>query len=245
MSLRIMVVDDEPKSAQLMSAVATPLGHMVLPVADYATAEQKGQTQRINAAFVGLRLPESDGLEVARQIRNSQLNHNAIIVMLSATDDIPSLRKAYSEGADLVLTKPVSADHLRRMLAAMDLPDWKNRRHAARLPLFTDVKCSWKDKQCTVRSMNISESGMLLHPAIETAVGEEVSLEFKIGEVRMVLSLRGRVIRKEGNESVGVEFAGLEPEDINAIQVYVTGRLKEPAPRKDLLTVEPSRLFRR
>ncbi len=31
MSLKIMVVDDEPKSAQLMRAVATPLGHSVLP----------------------------------------------------------------------------------------------------------------------------------------------------------------------------------------------------------------------
>lgn len=245
MSLRILIVDDEPKSAQLMSAVATPLGHMVLPVADYAAAEQKGQTQRIDAAFVGLRLPEGEGFELAHQIRNSQPNQNAIIVMLSTTNDVPSLRKAYSEGADLVLTKPVSADHLRRMLTAMDLPDWKNRRHSARLPLFTDVKCSWGDKQCTVRSMNISESGMLLHPAIEAALGEEVGLELKIAEVRVVLSLRGRIIRKEGSASVGVEFVGLEPEDINAIQIYVTGRLKEPATREDLLKVEPSRLFRR
>src|SRR5437879_10800577 len=87
--------------------------------------------------------------------------------MLSATNDVGTLRRAFGEGADLVVTKPISADRLRRMLLALDLPDWKGKRHAARLPLFTEVNCTWKGRQFPLRSLNISESGMLLQPAID------------------------------------------------------------------------------
>jgi hypothetical protein len=73
--------------------------------------------------------------------------------------------------------------------------------------------------------MNISESGMLLQPSLDVEIGEEVSLEFKIAEVNALLNVRARIVRKEGMERVGMEFIGLAPEDINAIQLYVMGRL--------------------
>jgi CheY-like chemotaxis protein len=244
MSLKIMVVDDEPKVAQAMRAVATPLGHMVLPVEDYQTAGQKGETLRFDVAFVGMRLPELTGLELARRIRNSEPNREAVIVMLSETEDINSLRKAFSEGADLVLTKPVPADRLRRMLAAIDLPEWRGKRLAARLPLFTQVTCAWRGQKSSLRSMNISGSGMLLQPCIDAEIGEQVELEFQIAELRALLKVRARIIRKEGAERVAVEFVSLTPEDRNAIQVYVTGRLKDPTPPRDLLKPEPKRLLR-
>jgi CheY-like chemotaxis protein len=243
MSLKIMVVDDEPKSAQLLRALATPLGHTVLPVADYAAAEEVGETQRFDVAFVGMGLPDPRGFELARRIRNSRLSHHAAIVMLSNTGDIPSLRKAFGVGADLVLTKPIVADHLRRMLDAMGLPEWK-KRHAARLPFSAEVKCSWNGEERVLRALNISESGMLLRPSIDAEVGQQVALEFRIEEVRSSLNLISRVARHEGTDRVGVEFIDLAPEDRNAIQVYVTGRLKDSAPPRNSSNLGPARMFR-
>ena len=192
MSLKIMVVDDEPKVTQLMRSLATPLGHTVLPFGDYQAAGQRGETQRFDVAFVGMRWPELGGLELARRMRNSQPNRET-----------------------------------------MDLPEWKGRRHAARLPLFTEVTCTWNEWQFPLRSLNISESGMLLQPAIAAEVGQEVALEFKIADVRASLNVLARIIRKEG-ERVGMEFVGLAPEDQNAIQLYVTGHLEVRTPREPL-----------
>jgi len=84
-----------------------------------------------------------------------------------------------------------------------------------------------------LRSLNISESGMLLQPAIAAEVGQEVALEFKIADVRASLNVLARIIRKEG-ERVGMEFVGLAPEDQNAIQLYVTGHLEVRTPREPL-----------
>ena len=242
MSLKIMVTDDEPKTTHLMRSLATPLGHTVLPFGDYQAAGQRGETQRFDVAFVGMRLPELNGLELAHRIRNSKPNRETIIVMLSATDDVGSLRRAFGEGADLVVTKPISADRLRRMLLALDLPDWKGKRHAARLPLFTEVNCTWKGRQFPLRSLNISESGMLLQPAIDAEVGQEVALEFKIAEFDASLNESARIIRKEGTRQLAVEFIRLAPENQNAIHLYVTGHLEGPR-RRESLKLGPRRLF--
>lgn len=244
MSLKIMVVDEEPRTVQLMRALATPLGHTVLHFGDYKAAGEKGEAQPFDVAFVGMRPPEPAGLEVAHRIRHSQANHGTPIVMLSATDDIPSLRKAFGEGADFVLPKPVQAERLRRMLAAMDSPDWKHKRAAARLPLFTDVTCTCGNQQHALRSLNISESGMLLQPSVDAAIGSEASLAFKIGEVRASLNLHARIIRKEAHDRVAFEFHDLAPEDRNAIQVYVTGHLTDREGRPETADFGPRRVFR-
>ncbi len=243
MSLKIMVVDDEPKTSKLMRSLAVPLGHTVVPFEDYQIAREKGETQRFDLVFAGMRLPELDGIDVARRIRNSQLNKEAFIIMLSSSDDIESLRTAFREGADLVVAKPVSADRLRRMLTSMDFREWKRRRPAARLPLFTEVTCTWGQRQLRLRSSNISESGMLLQQSLDAEVGQEVSLEFEIAEIHTSLNMVGRIVRKEV-ASVGIEFAALKPEDRNAIQLYITGHLRDLTPSRDFSDVGMHRLFR-
>ncbi|HYW99813.1 MAG TPA: response regulator [Candidatus Elarobacter sp.] len=242
MSLKIMVVDDEPLSLKLIRSLATPLGHTVLTFDDSQEAGQRAEQQRFDLTFVGMHVPQLDGLELARRIRNSQPNREATIVMLSSSDDVENVRKAFGEGADFVLTKPVTAARLRPMLAAMDSPGWQGRRLAARLPLFTEVICAYGEKQFPLRSMNISESGMLLQPSVDIEVGREVTVEFKIPEVRASLNPLARIVRKEGTERVAVAFIGLAPEHHNAIQLYVMGRLKDLTRPRDLSDVRMRRL---
>jgi PilZ domain len=164
-------------------------------------------------------------------------------VMLSATDDIEMLRKAFGADVSFVLPKPIAAARIIPMLTAMESPKWKATLHAARLRLLTDVIGKWGDRDFPMRSMNISETGMLLQSSHEVEVGQEVLLEFKIAEVRASLSVRARIVRKEGTERVAVEFIGLAPEDRNAIQLYVMGRLKQPAPPQDLSDSRMRRLL--
>src|SRR5713226_3816123 len=106
MSLKIMVVDDEPVTLKLVRSLAAPLGHTVLSFENYQEAGQRAEQQRFDLALVGMRVPELEGLELARRIRNSQHNRETTIAMLSATDDVESLRKAFGEGADFVPCSP-------------------------------------------------------------------------------------------------------------------------------------------
>jgi CheY-like chemotaxis protein len=242
-SLKIMVVDDEPLNMKLIRPLAAPLGHTVLTFDDSQDVGERAEKQRFDVVFLGMSRP--DGLELVRRIRNSQPNREATIVMLSGIDDAESVRKALGEGADFVFTKPVTAASLRSMLAAMDSAGWKGKRHTIRLPLFTDVVCIWDDRKFPFRSMNISESGMLMQTSadIDIDVGKEVFLEFKISEVHASLNVRARIVRKEGTERIGMAFIDLAPEDKNAIQLYVMVRLKNPKPPRDLSRIGMNRLL--
>jgi hypothetical protein len=91
--------------------------------------------------------------------------------------------------------------------------------------------------------MNISESGMLLQGSLDAEVGQEVSLEFKIVDVGAGLNVLARITRKEGTDRFGAGFTGLAPEDHNAIQLYVMGRLMDLTPPRDLSGIGMRRLF--
>jgi hypothetical protein len=70
-----------------------------------------------------------------------------------------------------------------------------------------------------------------------------IGLEFKIAEVRASLNVLARIVRKEGNERIGIALIGLALEDLNAIQLYVMGRLKDLTPPRDLSGIGMHRLF--
>jgi DNA-binding response OmpR family regulator len=240
-SLKIMVVNDEP-SSKLMKALSTPLGHTVLTFDDYVNARERAEMQRFDLVLVG-GIAEMPGLELVRHVRNSPTNRSATIVMLGTSDDVACVRKSLGEGADVFLTKPLAADRMRRMLEAMDSREWKDRG-GARLPLFTEVICAWDQHRVTLRSLNISEGGMLLQSTVDADLGQEIALEFKIAYVGASLRLSARIVRKEGTERVAVKFIAVAPEDRNAIQIYVMGRMKDLTPPRDLSGIGLPRIFR-
>jgi CheY-like chemotaxis protein len=234
MSLKIMIVDDEPANLQLLRTIAAPLYHTLFAFQDPQEAMQRADVQRFDVVFLNLGTPAQRGLELAQYIRSSSSNGEAAIIMLGSADDIVVVRTAFGQGADFVLPQPLTVARVRPMLAAMDSPGWKGKRHTARLPLFTDVHCTRGERKLSLRSLNISESGMLLQPATDLDQGQEVSLEFTIAEVSALLHVSARVVRKEGDQRVGVAFVNLAPEHRNSIQLYVMGRLRPPAAPREM-----------
>jgi CheY-like chemotaxis protein len=241
MSLKIMAIDDEPLSLKVMRSLAVPLGHTVLTLDNGGKAQQEVEKRRFDVVFVGLSQP--DALELTRQIRTSEFGGETAVVMLTVTDDIDILRKAYNAGVMFVIPKPITAARIIPMLTAMDSPGWKAKIRASRLPLFTEVKCKCGDQDLLMRSMNISETGMLLQSSHNVEVGQEVSLGFKIAEVGISLNVSARIVRREGTERMGIEFIGLMPEEKNAIQLYVMGRLSKSTPSRGLSDTRMHRLI--
>lgn len=230
MSLKILVIDDDPTTQQLLRALAIPSGHLVSAFDDSAAALAQLDVRAYDLAFVATRIRHANGLETIHSLRQSDYCRDTFIVLLNASDAIESMRAAFAEGADLAITKPLSAGPLRGLLAAADSPGWKNKRHSARLPLFTDVHFVCGDQKLTLRSLNISESGILLQGTADAEVGAEVELSFAIAEVSASLHIRGRIARKEGNDGydrLAVEFHAVTPEAQNAIELYVLGRMKD------------------
>ena len=93
MSLKIMV-DDEPATFQLLPVLAAPEGHILLTFDDCPTAGDRADKQRFDVGFVGLRLPQLEGLALARRLRNSQLKTAIVLLSLVGVGFPPCPRRA-------------------------------------------------------------------------------------------------------------------------------------------------------
>ena len=63
--MRVLVVEDDPEQRRLFALVIRARGHEVVECATYAEARAAGPCE---IAFVDRRLPDGDGLELARSL---------------------------------------------------------------------------------------------------------------------------------------------------------------------------------
>ena len=105
----VLVVDDEPKIAQLAREYLERAGFAVLVAGDGRSALQQIRSRRPDLVVLDLGLPEVDGLEVTRTVRESS---GVPIVMLTARDDELDKLLGLELGADDYMTKPFSPREL-------------------------------------------------------------------------------------------------------------------------------------
>jgi len=105
----ILVVDDDPKIAQLVRAYLEREGFTVTSASDGVAALAAVREQRPRLIILDLMLPELDGLSVARRVREES---DIPILMLSARGSVADRVHGIAEGADDYLTKPFSPAEL-------------------------------------------------------------------------------------------------------------------------------------
>lgn len=227
MSLKILVVDDEPQVLQYVKDLLQSLGYEVLALRDSRVATDRVDREKFNAAFVDAHMPYVDGFMLVRHIRNSTSNGAIPIVMLTGFDDVQTMRAGFRAGVTFFQPKPIDTDKLAGLLRVMREPMLRERRSYVRLPLRTVVACSAGPYRFQAISQNISEGGMMMEGTGGMSVGQEVELRFTLPGLPGSLNPRATVVRLEHGERMGVRFIELEMDESKAIQTYIAGIVKE------------------
>jgi CheY-like chemotaxis protein len=113
---RVLVVDDNADSIEMMKTVLTMDGHEVRYAYDGATAIQVALEYQPELMFLDLGLPDIDGYEVAARLR-AQLPHT-LIVALSGWGQATDRQRTREAGFDRHLVKPLDFDCLPELLSA-------------------------------------------------------------------------------------------------------------------------------
>ena len=108
--LRILVVDDEPAILRFLRAGLTAQGYVVSEADSGQPAIDVARRGGADLIVLDLGLPDIDGLEVIRRIREAGLA--VPIVVLSSRDDERAKVAALDLGADDFVTKPFGIDEL-------------------------------------------------------------------------------------------------------------------------------------
>jgi len=227
MLMKLMVVDDDLAALDLVKALVEPLGYAVLALADSRQAAECLNEQKFDGIFVDVQMPDLDGFELTKLIRASRLNSEVPIVMITALEDIETMRHGFKAGVTFFLTKPFNPEKLRGLLLALGGNISKGKRRSVRLPFLTTVTCRWGNEQSQLASVNISEGGMLLESPSRLELGQEVNLDFSFSPSHEHLSLRAKIVHIEPPNRIGVLFQDLTCADQETIRQYISHGLRE------------------
>jgi signal transduction histidine kinase len=113
---RVLVVDDNTDSAESLDRLLGLQGHEVRTAHDGPTALRVAQMFGPEVVLLDIGLPQMDGYEVARQLREQIGLRQVVLVALTGYGQEEDRRKAAEAGFDAHLTKPADPAALHRLL---------------------------------------------------------------------------------------------------------------------------------
>ena len=117
MPLRILVVDDEAINLKLVSRLLEMEGYEVITAQSGEASLRQIEQTPLDMALLDVMMPDMDGYELCRRLRQNPRTAGIPIVMLTALVDENDRLKGIEAGADDCLPKPFDVELLRALLA--------------------------------------------------------------------------------------------------------------------------------
>lgn len=116
--MRILVADDDRLNREILSRQLAALDHEVVSCADGREAWEIIVSGDISLVVTDWVMPEMDGIELCRKIRDTHLNRYIYTIILTSREEKKDLIQGMAAGADDFLVKPVNRDVLRACIRA-------------------------------------------------------------------------------------------------------------------------------
>ncbi|MHA6258485.1 response regulator transcription factor [Sporosarcina sp. CAU 1771] len=112
----ILLIDDEHRMMDLLELFLAPHGFKCIKADNGKKGLELLKSEKVNLVLLDVMMPEMDGWEVCRQIREFS---NVPVIMLTARADKTDLVKGLDNGADDYITKPFDEGELTARVNAL------------------------------------------------------------------------------------------------------------------------------
>jgi len=109
---KVLIVDDEPEFADMISMRLEANGYDVITAGDGAEGLVKAREENPDLILLDVMMPNLDGFEVLKRLRNSPATADTRVVMLTARGETKSIFRGQELGVDDYLIKPCDSDEL-------------------------------------------------------------------------------------------------------------------------------------
>ena len=251
MPVKILMADGDPSVLEMAKATASSLQWCdLVTVDDGLQAEERLQSVKFDGFIIADRVPRVDAFELVQRLKASTMNAGIPIVMLTAEDNLDTMRRGFKAGVTFFSTKPSNRERFYRLFNATRGAMENERRRHYRLPYHTPVTCRLEDERRSRfvgESGEISEGGMSVKPSGGIQVGQILEVEFLLpqtsrptpsapqksgkklfAEREMPVAgpqkIRAKVCyAPPSGEIVGLDFVSLTPAQREVIRQYIAG----------------------
>jgi CheY-like chemotaxis protein len=113
----VLVVEDNLDAQTITAAILAHRGYAVMKVGSVCEAREIVQRRRPDVVVLDCKLPDGDGLELAKQWRSDPMMRRIPIVVLTAFSARQDVEAALLAGVDAFLVKPVTSVALTTQIA--------------------------------------------------------------------------------------------------------------------------------
>jgi len=223
-SLKLLIVEDDLASLELMAEVFRSLEAEVRPVSKSEEAVGLVNQQRFDGIFLDLEMPSPDGLQLARLIRKSSWNKSTPIVIVTARDDRQTMQDAFAIGATFFLQKPIDRQKLNALFRTVRGGMLENRRKHIRVPVQADVTCTVGARTLSGVSWNLSQGGMQIE-ASGLQPRQTVQLSFRLPVSNTLVDVVGAVVWAS-EERQGIQFTDVSAPTHQLIREFIAAAEK-------------------
>jgi putative two-component system response regulator len=114
--MRVLVVDDDPITAEIIVENLRHFGYDVTPASNGREAFDLVRTGQFHLVVSDWQMPEMSGLELCREIRKRSWAGYIYVILLTSRGGVENVVSGLNAGADDFLTKPFQPDELRMRL---------------------------------------------------------------------------------------------------------------------------------
>ncbi len=108
----VLVVEDDPDSRAALCTMLEALGYRHLSFGSAKEAIKGMHGQKIDVALLDIMMPEINGYELLKKIREMPEFKALPVIMVTAKDGESEIIEGYQYGADYYITKPFTSKQL-------------------------------------------------------------------------------------------------------------------------------------
>ena len=192
------------------------------------------EAEHPDLVYLDLYMPEMNGDECCRIIKESDSLHDIPVVMVTSAGKDEDRKRCLDAGCDEIITKPINrALFLSVAKKYLDVHERKEPRYA----VHVKVAYGSGDELLSDYTVNLNTGGLFISSSRILPVNTELNVEFSLPNAGLSVGCRARVawvndaenpLKRDLPAGMGLEFLELGVTEINIIEEYITSNALAP-----------------
>lgn len=235
MPKHILSVDSSQSFAKFVEVIIKRLGFSILSARSAGDGLQILEGRIPDLIFTEAILPDMDGLEFIKAIRNNSRTSRIPVIVITVDSRFSEQFRGKNPPYSAFLTKPVSVKSIYDILQA-HLSYLKDRKHL-RAPIAARVSLKDGTQYRSYLTNSVGEGGMFIEMEEPQDVGEVIEITLLLPGLIQPLSVKGAVVysfkKRDGRkvDGMGIRFVELSHQHHEILSNYIQSYLSDTLPR--------------